>query len=67
MNQEEVDGNATAFNKKYLAALLFCRTLWAAWMAAFGRNPSDDLSPRGGGGSEEHEDGFSPLQIGSAS
>lgn len=56
-----MDGSATAFTKKCLAALVLYRTLWASWMAAFGRNPSNDLSPQGGEGSEKHEDGFSPL------
>lgn len=64
MVQEEVDGNATAFNEKCLAALILCATLWAAQRAAFGRNPSDVLSPRGGGGFEEHEDGFLPCKHG---
>lgn len=67
VSQEEVDGNGTAFNEKCLAALVLCRALWAAWMAAFGKNPSNNLSPQGSGGSEENEDIFSPLQIGSAS
>lgn len=35
-------GNATTFNKKWLAEVVFCRTLWAAWMTAFGTNPSND-------------------------
>lgn len=67
VSQEEVDDNGTAFNEKSLAALVLCRALWAAWMAAFGKNPSNNLSPQGGGVTEEHEDGFSPLKIGSAS
>lgn len=44
VSQEEVNVNATAFKEKCLAALVLCRTLWAAQGAAFGRNPSDDLS-----------------------
>lgn len=42
-----MDGSATAFTKKCLAALVLYRTLWASWTAAFGRNPSNDLSPQG--------------------